>query len=338
MIPADSGGCEVSQRDCSGSSSNFSGKTDLYEKNANQIFGKTNFGIGNPAREQQFWRLFPANQFRYKRVEAFETALEGSLPKIRDERCKQANIKYKMKLWSEIYTLNGAFYSGVSISSGNSLRVISIFDYTTIVVYDGLMRVTDVGTIVGDIGIWEVGSREKLVLKNFKVNYLSAVSISQQFPRPLRATQKELERGTPRWCGFVLGVNLDDQIVTVNGPMVSNCENRVQNSSLTASIDLGIPFLFSKSHNKLIVGCGNGVILECRSALMGCSTASINDTVRVLERHAGDGGCGSAFLMDQVSYIQGIVAPQSVPLSLVKILTLVVHANYRNSLTLYRLE
>nr|GEU87966.1 probable WRKY transcription factor 53 [Tanacetum cinerariifolium] len=31
------------------------------------------------------------------------------------------------------------------------------------------------------IGIWEVGSREKLVLKNFKVNYLSAVSISQQW-------------------------------------------------------------------------------------------------------------------------------------------------------------
>ncbi|GKC11228.1 methylmalonate-semialdehyde dehydrogenase [acylating], mitochondrial-like protein isoform X1 [Tanacetum coccineum] len=86
--------------------------------------------------------------------------------------------------------------TGVSISSENSLRVISVFGYTTIVVYDGLMRVTDgnkvqmntgvkikrnefeVGTTVGDIGIWEVGSREKLVLKNFKVKYLNAASIS----------------------------------------------------------------------------------------------------------------------------------------------------------------
>ncbi|GKC40433.1 putative wall-associated receptor kinase [Tanacetum coccineum] len=119
-------------------------------------------------------------------------------------------------------------------------------------------------------------------------------------------------------CGFILGINLDDQTVIANGPMVSNCENRVQNSSQTASIDLGIPFLFSKSHNKLVVGCGNGVIMERGSALTGCSTACINDTVgdkknflgfcccktpianylksysvnlRVLERRAGDGGC-----------------------------------------------
>ncbi|GKC63459.1 hypothetical protein Tco_1096057 [Tanacetum coccineum] len=38
----------------------------------------------------------------------------------------------------------------------------------------------EVGTTIGDIGIWKVGSWEKLVLKNSKVNYLSAVSISQQ--------------------------------------------------------------------------------------------------------------------------------------------------------------
>ncbi|GJS07712.1 stress-response A/B barrel domain-containing protein HS1 [Tanacetum coccineum] len=91
----------------------------------------------------------------------------------------------------------------VSISIGNNLAVIYVFGYTTIVVYDGLMRVTDgnkvqmnfefesgicvshifdasVGTTMGDIGIWEVGSWEKLVLKYSKVNYLSAISISQQ--------------------------------------------------------------------------------------------------------------------------------------------------------------
>ncbi|GJT51923.1 stress-response A/B barrel domain-containing protein HS1 [Tanacetum coccineum] len=37
-----------------------------------------------------------------------------------------------------------------------------------------------VGTTMGDIGIWQVGSWEKLVLNNSKVNYLNAVSISQQ--------------------------------------------------------------------------------------------------------------------------------------------------------------
>ncbi|PWA50468.1 Concanavalin A-like lectin/glucanase, subgroup [Artemisia annua] len=148
----------------------------------------------------------------------------------------------------------------------------------------------------------------------------------------------------------VLGINLDDQTVTVNGPMVSNCQNTVQNSSQTMSIDLGSsPFLFSKLHNKLVVeGCGNGVISEHGSALTGCSTACINDTVsdknnclgfscchtaiphylksysvnlRGLERHSGDGGCGSAFLVDQVSYVKGSFSPQSVPLSLVWILS-----------------
>ncbi|PWA75520.1 wall-associated kinase family protein [Artemisia annua] len=129
----------------------------------------------------------------------------------------------------------------------------------------------------------------------------------------------------------VLGVNLDDQTVTVNGPMVSNCQNTVQNTSQTMSIDLGSSlFLFSKLHKKLVVeGCGNGVILEHGSALTGCSTACINDTVsdknnclgfsccqttiphylksysvnlRGLERHGGDGGCGSAFLVDQGNF------------------------------------
>lgn len=37
-----------------------------------------------------------------------------------------------------------------------------------------------VGTNVGDIGLWEVGSRDKLVLKNFKVWDLSACSMPFQ--------------------------------------------------------------------------------------------------------------------------------------------------------------
>lgn len=37
-----------------------------------------------------------------------------------------------------------------------------------------------VGTNVGDIGLWEVGSRERLVLKNFKVWDLGACSMLLQ--------------------------------------------------------------------------------------------------------------------------------------------------------------
>lgn len=43
-------------------------------------------------------------------------------------------------------------------------------------------NVSTVGTNVGDIGLWEVGSRERLVLKNFKVWDLSACSVPLQVP------------------------------------------------------------------------------------------------------------------------------------------------------------
>lgn len=43
-------------------------------------------------------------------------------------------------------------------------------------------NVSLVGTNVGDIGLWEVGSRERLVLKNFKVWDLSACSVPLQVP------------------------------------------------------------------------------------------------------------------------------------------------------------
>ena len=42
-----------------------------------------------------------------------------------------------------------------------------------------------VGTNVGDVGLWEVGSREKLVLKNFKVWNLGACSMPLQVCRDL---------------------------------------------------------------------------------------------------------------------------------------------------------
>ncbi|KAD7478394.1 hypothetical protein E3N88_01530 [Mikania micrantha] len=121
----------------------------------------------------------------------------------------------------------------------------------------------------------------------------------------------------------VLSVNLEDQTVTVNTPKISGC-------SRIMSIDLGrSPFLFSKSHNNFVVeGCGNAVMMDHGSTLTGCSTTCANGTVNDknnchgitccqttvpynlksyamnltrLEGHGGDGGCGSAFLLDKNS-------------------------------------
>ncbi|KAK9062325.1 hypothetical protein SSX86_019511 [Deinandra increscens subsp. villosa] len=121
----------------------------------------------------------------------------------------------------------------------------------------------------------------------------------------------------------VLGVNLDDQIVTVNMPKISDCGN---SSSQTNSIDLGnTPFIFSKSHNKFVFeGCGNVVMMDHGSVLTGCSTSCRNDTLsdrtncfgisccqttiphyltsyNIIMEMSGDldgQTCGSAFLVD----------------------------------------
>ncbi|KAL8193893.1 hypothetical protein R6Q57_026135 [Mikania cordata] len=124
----------------------------------------------------------------------------------------------------------------------------------------------------------------------------------------------------------VLSVNLEDQTVAVNMPKISDC----QNSSQVMSIDLGrSPFLYSKFHNNFVLeGCGNAVMMGHGSLLTGCSTSCANGTdsdknnclgitccqtaipyylksytmnLTLLERHGGDGGCGSAFLVDKNS-------------------------------------
>ncbi|XP_076883782.1 wall-associated receptor kinase-like 1 [Bidens hawaiensis] len=130
----------------------------------------------------------------------------------------------------------------------------------------------------------------------------------------------------------VLGINLEDQIVSLNTPKISDCQIPNRNSSQTMSIDLGrSPFLFSKSHNKFVVeGCGNAVMMDHGSALTGCSTSCRNDTVSDkssclgvtccetiiphhlksytinltgMERQGGDGACRSALLVDKNSYV-----------------------------------
>ncbi|KAK9062313.1 hypothetical protein SSX86_019499 [Deinandra increscens subsp. villosa] len=137
----------------------------------------------------------------------------------------------------------------------------------------------------------------------------------------------------------VLGVNLENQTVTVNTPTVSYCPNAVGNgnSSQSSSVDLGnSPFLFSKSHNKFVYeGCGSAVMMMADSGsrvVTGCSTTCRNGTLSDRNRNdcfgngccqttipyylksygmnvtaglGGDGGaCGYAMLVDGDSYVK----------------------------------
>ncbi|KAJ0659793.1 putative wall-associated receptor kinase [Helianthus annuus] len=133
----------------------------------------------------------------------------------------------------------------------------------------------------------------------------------------------------------VLGISLKNQTVTVSMPRISDCHNPFRNSSLITSFDLdGSPFLFSKSHNKFVFeGCGSAAMMNNGSVVTGCSSACPNVTVSYgnncfgigccqtaishylksykvnltgLERQGKDGGCGSAFLVeDETLYEQG---------------------------------
>ncbi|XP_071731195.1 wall-associated receptor kinase-like 1 [Rutidosis leptorrhynchoides] len=139
----------------------------------------------------------------------------------------------------------------------------------------------------------------------------------------------------------IMSLNLDNQTVTVNISMTSDCQNTVRNSSQILSVDLtGSPFLFSQEHNRFTVeGCGNAVILEQGNLLTGCSTICRNESVSnegnscyginccqttlpyYLETYSvnvsglsGLSGrsCGSAFLVDERLYSAVRFAGQSV--------------------------
>ncbi|KAL7613049.1 hypothetical protein Lser_V15G06663 [Lactuca serriola] len=135
----------------------------------------------------------------------------------------------------------------------------------------------------------------------------------------------------------VSSVNMERLIVIVKIPMkVSDCENPLQNSSIDLNSS---PFHLSRFDNLFVVeGCGNAAIMENGSIVSGCSTTCGNGTVidrnkcfgvgccqttiphtltsftlnlRGLKRHAGNGSCGSAFLVDKNSYMEGRFSGES---------------------------
>nr|XP_043635026.1 wall-associated receptor kinase-like 1 [Erigeron canadensis] len=133
----------------------------------------------------------------------------------------------------------------------------------------------------------------------------------------------------------VLNINLEQQTVTVNASVTSDCQNPVRDSNQILNVDLdNSPFLFSRSRNKFVVeGCGNAVILDNnrRLILTGCSNTCRNDTSSDKNKCIGigccemtlpyylksysvnltaleslgrqNGACGSVYLVDEESYL-----------------------------------
>ncbi|KAK1410817.1 hypothetical protein QVD17_37357 [Tagetes erecta] len=122
----------------------------------------------------------------------------------------------------------------------------------------------------------------------------------------------------------VLGVDIENQTVTVNTPKISDCTQ-------TNSVNLrSSPFYFSKLKNQFVFeGCGNAVMMEHGSLLTGCSTTCGNDSVShtnnclgisccqtTIPHHlksystnltglGGDKPCKPALLVDKDSYLKG---------------------------------
>lgn len=120
---------------------------------------------------------------------------------------------------------------------------------------------------------------------------------------------------------------MENQTVTVNMPKYSDCQNGVS----TVTVDLGMsPFLFSKSHNKFVFeGCGNAVMMgQGNQVVTGCSTNCLSDivsdgnscfgvgccqntvpyslrsySINITRQGGDDKSCGSAFFVDQSSYV-----------------------------------
>ncbi|XP_023737186.1 wall-associated receptor kinase-like 1 [Lactuca sativa] len=142
----------------------------------------------------------------------------------------------------------------------------------------------------------------------------------------------------------VLSVSLEKNTITVNVPMISDCKNPIQTNSLFLT---GSPFGISGSDNMFVVeGCGSAAIMvENGTIVGGCSTTCSNDTnsesyrngcfgkgccqttipydlesftlnLTGLERDDGNGSCGSAFLVDKISFNQGRFSRQVVPITL----------------------
>ncbi|KAK1410826.1 hypothetical protein QVD17_37367 [Tagetes erecta] len=141
----------------------------------------------------------------------------------------------------------------------------------------------------------------------------------------------------------LLGVDLENQIVSVSIPRISHCQKPFPNISQMVSINLGgSPFLFSKLHNKFVFeGCGIAAMMDKGSVITACSTTCRNVTlsdkhncfgigccqttiphylssysINLTGLEGGTRACGSAFLTNDASYEQGTFSDPFISVSL----------------------
>ncbi|KAJ0659792.1 putative wall-associated receptor kinase [Helianthus annuus] len=149
----------------------------------------------------------------------------------------------------------------------------------------------------------------------------------------------------------VLGVDLKNHTVTVSTPRITDCQNPLRNSSNIMGVKLGgSPFLFSKTHNKFVFeGCGIASMMDNGNILTACTTSchsvTLNDRnncfgigccqtpiphyhesyiISLTSLDEESGGCGSAFLVDETSYVERKFSVRNtsfIPVSLMWILT-----------------
>ncbi|KAJ0667900.1 putative transcription factor WD40-like family [Helianthus annuus] len=123
------------------------------------------------------------------------------------------------------------------------------------------------GTNVGDIGLWEVGSREKLVLKNFKVWNLSACSMPFQ-----AALVKDPAISVNRviWSpdGSLFGVAYSRHIVQIYS--YHGGDDVRQNVEIDAHVGGANDLAFSNPNKQLcVITCGDDKTIKVWDATTG---------------------------------------------------------------------
>ncbi|KAI7756673.1 hypothetical protein M8C21_017550 [Ambrosia artemisiifolia] len=217
----------------------------------------------------------------------------------------------------------------VNVSNGNSLDTLKCFSYSDLslesnpYLRDGCVDPDETKEKYAKTGCREMCGNVRIP---FPFGIGASCSINQWYTI-------NCVNSTPYLPGLnhiqVLGVDLENQTVTVSTPRITDCKNPTPNSSEIMGINLGrSPFLFSKLHNKFVFeGCGIAAMMDNGNVLTGCATAchgvvlsnsnncfgigccetsipyylkSYTISLTGLKEESGD--CGSAFLMDETLY------------------------------------
>ncbi|XP_043724871.1 topless-related protein 4-like isoform X1 [Telopea speciosissima] len=124
-----------------------------------------------------------------------------------------------------------------------------------------------VGTSVGDIMVWEVGSRERLVLRNFKVWDIAECSVGLQ---AIRAKEASMSVNRVMWCpdGTLFGVAYSKHIVHVYS--YNGGDELRQHLEIDAHVGSVNDLAFSHPNKQLcIITCGDDKAIKVWDAVNG---------------------------------------------------------------------